>query len=251
MPQRFLKPGLTNSERWNSCDEMAENFYVRILTQVDDYGRVDGRPSVLLGACWSVWNDKHPDKVVTLQQVAGMLQQLAANFLIECYEVDGKKVVQVTQWTERIREGCREKWPANPNPQQTAATFGGILPSPSPVLVPVPAIDHTSTPPAAVGECVEFPAGKPNKGNANGARDLQLKLNSMFKRPEGTRWDPEEERLLIEVSRRDWRPEFPKLERFKRNEPEYFPQSVISLLSKWGPTLDRARNHKKPNGPDY
>ena len=98
-------------------------------------------------------------------------------------------------------------------------------------------------------ECVEFPAGKPNKGNANGARDLQLKLNSMFGRDD-SRWDPEDERLLVAIVQRpNWAAEFSKLEKFKDREPDYFPQSVGTLLNKWANTLDRAGRPPKPRQP--
>lgn len=132
MPQRFLKPGITNSDRWNTVLFDAQSLYIRILTLVDDYGRCDGRPAVLWGQCFAVWNEKHPKLAINLQQLAGMLQQLAAAKLVEIYTIDGKQVLQVTQWTERIREGCKEKWPANPHLQQPAADCCALLPSPPP-----------------------------------------------------------------------------------------------------------------------
>src|ERR1035437_3196677 len=111
MPQRFLRPGITNSERWNTVSFACQSFYIRILTHVDDYGRFDGRPAVLHGHCFSVWNEQNPKQQINLQQVEQMLQQLAAGFLIDWYDQEGKKVVQLVQWQERIREGTRSKWP--------------------------------------------------------------------------------------------------------------------------------------------
>ena len=122
MPQRFLRPQITNSERWNSIPWMTQSFYIRLLTIVDDYGRCDGRSSVLWGQLFAVWNEQHPENVITPQQVAQMSQECAADCtrLIELYEVEGKKVLQVTQWQERVREGAKEKWPKNPSPQESA-----------------------------------------------------------------------------------------------------------------------------------
>lgn len=136
MPQRFLRPGITNSERWNSVDALCQSFYIRILTRVDDYGRCDGRASVLLGECWSVWNERHPEEQIDLPAVRRMLQQLAAERLIELYEASGKTVLAITQWQERVREGSKEKWPANTNPQQSAATCSETLPPPPPPSPP-------------------------------------------------------------------------------------------------------------------
>jgi hypothetical protein len=135
MPQRFLKPGITNSDRWNSVTFASQSLYIRLLTEVDDYGRCDGRKAVILGNCFSVWNDRNPQSVINLQQVEQMLQELASIGLIETYESEGKQVIQITQWTERVRSGCREKWPKRPvseKLQQNPADSCGFLPSPSP-----------------------------------------------------------------------------------------------------------------------
>ena len=47
MPQRFLRPGITTSRRWNSLDWDSQSFYIRLLTLVDDYGRFDADPQLL------------------------------------------------------------------------------------------------------------------------------------------------------------------------------------------------------------
>jgi hypothetical protein len=140
MPQRFLRPGITTSERWNTVPFECQSFYIRILTLVDDFGCYDGRASVLWGACFPVWNELHPDNPITLQQVAAMSQQLAAENLIEIYESEGKIVLQVTQWQERVREGSKRKWPKKQKSQQVAASRSVLLPpSPSPTPSPTPA----------------------------------------------------------------------------------------------------------------
>lgn len=129
MPQRFLRPGITNSERWNSVSWECQSLFIRILTLVDDYGRCDGRPPVLTGQCFSVWNALHPESPCNLQQVEQMLQQLAASRLIQRYTADEKTVIQVTQWQERIREGVKERFLENPNKTALAASCSKLLPS--------------------------------------------------------------------------------------------------------------------------
>src|SRR5678815_1551782 len=98
MPQRFLKPGITNSERWNSVSWKAQSLYIRILTVVDDYGRYDGRSAVIHGICLSIYNATHPEAPVELQETDKMLQELASHKLVALYEAEGKIVVQLTQW---------------------------------------------------------------------------------------------------------------------------------------------------------
>jgi hypothetical protein len=153
MPQRFLRPGIRNSERWNSVPFDCQSLYIRLLTLVDDYGRHDGRPAVIHGECFAVWNEQNPKQAIDLAHFRRMLQQLAATpaNLIRLYEADGKQVLQILQWEERIREGTKEKWPKAPpieNPQQLAATCSNLLPPspppspsspPSPVVASLPA----------------------------------------------------------------------------------------------------------------
>lgn len=150
MPQRFLRPGITNSERWNSVSFACQSLYVRILTLVDDYGRFDGRPSVIWGHCFAVWNEQNPDHPVDLQQVREMLQQLAAQKLILCFTSEGKQTLQVFQWQERIREGCRSKWPEPPS----AAGCSDLPPSPP---TPAPAPTNTEGP-VTIEEALKFGA---------------------------------------------------------------------------------------------
>ena len=124
MPQRFLRPGIRNSARWNSVSFESQSTFIRVLTLVDDYGRCDGRASVVLGECFSVWNEQHPGHEMTSAGIRSALQELADAELVDIYDVpaDGKRVLQILQWEERIRDGAKEKWPKNDNPQQSAAT---------------------------------------------------------------------------------------------------------------------------------
>lgn len=157
MPQRFLRPGITNSELWNSVSFPAQSLFIRIITLVDDYGRYDGRSTVLWAHCFAVWNEKQPNQEITLQEFDKLLQEIAAVHLIDLYEVSGKRILQVSQWLERVREGTKEKWPKNPTcsePLRNPAESCGILPpppspspSPSPARAPSePAFPEVATP---------------------------------------------------------------------------------------------------------
>ncbi len=135
VPQRFLRPGIRTSVRWNSASRNAQALYVALLTLVDDYGRYDGRPSVLCGDAFSVWNELNPDSAINPQEVAALSCDLMRIGLADFYEVDGKKYVQLVQWQERVRQGAKEKYPPNPNPQESAGIRSVPLPpksSPSP-----------------------------------------------------------------------------------------------------------------------
>lgn len=125
MPQRFLRPGITNSDRFNSVPFDSQSLFVRLLTIVDDFGRCDGRTAVVSAMCFAVWNEINPEDRRNLQQVERILQQLEKVQLIERYESLGKRVLQITQWQERIRTGVKERWPCR-NLQQD---YGELLPT--------------------------------------------------------------------------------------------------------------------------
>lgn len=167
MPQRFLRPGITTSDRWNRVGFRAQSLYIRILTIVDDYGRCDGRASVIHGHCFSVWNENNQDREITPQETLALLNALAAQFLVDVYEVDGKKVMQVTQWQERIRDGAKEKWPANPIPQDSAAERSKAPPSSTTTTT------TTSPPPPPISNRGPDVALN-GKLTSNGARALDL-----------------------------------------------------------------------------
>lgn len=168
MPQRFLRPGITNSELWNAVSWEAQSLFIRILTLVDDFGQYDARPAIIWGHCYQIWNELHPDAAINLQQVAQMLQQLAASNLIEVRRTkSGKQYLQVTQWKERVRDGCKPRWSdgeaGEVQLQQLAATCSNLLPPSS------PSTSSSSSPPpstagraeASINPDVEFPAGFP------------------------------------------------------------------------------------------
>ena len=159
MPQRFLRPGIRNSDRWNRCDERAQGLFVRLLTIVDDYGRYDGRPAVLLGDCYSVWNANNPKCQHDVSTVTALCEQLANNGLVHFYNTpDGKCFLQIAQWIERPR--VKSKWPEPVSTMLAPCchSAGTVLspcppsspspsPSPSPLVVDkiIPLIESETT----------------------------------------------------------------------------------------------------------
>lgn len=97
MPQRFLRPGITTSDRWNACSWKAQSLYIRIMTLVDDYGRYDGRLPILHAHCFPLRNDIKP------QETAALVDELSKEGLVELYKVDGKDYLQMLKWQERTR----------------------------------------------------------------------------------------------------------------------------------------------------
>jgi len=58
MPVRLLREGILDSEAVNSLSPEAEVFYRRLMSVVDDFGRFDGRTSVLRGRLYALQLEK-------------------------------------------------------------------------------------------------------------------------------------------------------------------------------------------------
>jgi hypothetical protein len=250
MPQRFLKPGLRTSERWNAVSREAQALYIGLLTLVDDYGRYDGRVSVIWSECFAVWNDQNPQNIVTQERAAKLCQELHTSDLVAIYEVNGKRFLQFANWTERARGKSRWPDPVAGNPLRFPAESCGILPpSPSPQSSPAPAPASPPSPSVAVIAPRVIPQSKPKPALTPDALSfLRETLNREYRRPETSRWSCAEEGLLAEVSRRDrCKLELAEIIEYRgRLEPadlKFFPQSVARLLEKWDQMLDQARNY--------
>lgn len=118
MPQRFLRPGITTSELWNACTFPAQSLYVRLLTLVDDYGRFDGRASVIQGYCFALRSDMKIEKVRLL------IEELCQNGLIQAYSVEEKEFIRILKWAERARGAS--KYPAPPDEDHEGEPSGTI-----------------------------------------------------------------------------------------------------------------------------
>ncbi len=157
MPQRFLRPGLTTSQRFNSASWHAQIFYVRILTLVDDFGRYDAEPRLLRSHAFPFGDPT--GKEIPVKTVENICKQLSVNALIAFYQdKDGKKYLQVLRWQERPRAE-KSKYPPLDNTceQMFANDSKCSLPSPSSSPLPLhPRQRHNgSVEPATLQEWLE------------------------------------------------------------------------------------------------
>ena len=275
MPQRFLRPGIRNSARWNSVSRTAQVLYVGILTLVDDYGQFDGRVSVIHGECFSVWNDFHQDNPQESAATRCALQELAAASMIEIWtNKEGKLVMEVTQWQERVREGAKRKWGIRRNPQESAGIRSAILPPPPPPPPPPsPSPSPSSAPPPNVvvsSDCAIAPEKEPEAGKTDAKaffaklrKDIASEPNpepvedrsieafkgviGTFLKRSKTSWSYDEEYLAAEVVRRDWVSEWKEIRRYLDDLPDNKRQfepalrGFKKLITEWSSVLDRAR----------
>ena len=97
MPQRFLKPGIVSSKKWDGLSWIGQSFYVRLIPLVDDFGRYQADPVLLRNQCFPLRED------IRTSQVLELCHEVAGAQLAIFYKADGKNYVQLTNWTERAR----------------------------------------------------------------------------------------------------------------------------------------------------
>lgn len=85
MPSRLLREGILDSEAVNALTFPAEVFYRRLMSVVDDYGRYDGRPSVLRAKLYPLKVDK-----VRESDIERWVAECVTAGLVGTYTADGK-----------------------------------------------------------------------------------------------------------------------------------------------------------------
>lgn len=88
MPSRLLREGILDSEAVNKLTPAEEVFYRRLMSVVDDYGRFDGRPSVLRSRLYSLRIDG-----VKESAIVGWLDACERVGLVARYSSGGKPYI--------------------------------------------------------------------------------------------------------------------------------------------------------------
>lgn len=115
MPSRMIREGLLDSEKIRRAGELAEVLFMRLMLVADDYGRFDGRVSVICRRCWPVSGPTDED-------VLARLVALTEEGLVTTYEVDGKPFICIPNFKQRLRVKNPSKYPDPPNAGQMPDT---------------------------------------------------------------------------------------------------------------------------------
>jgi len=108
MPNRIIKESICTSGDIAQLAPMEEIFFYRLLVNCDDYGRMDGRASVLRARCFPLMLSKVSDAMVD-----GYLKKLAAVGMVRTYQAEDKDFVQVCSWDKHQQvRAKRSKYPA-------------------------------------------------------------------------------------------------------------------------------------------
>lgn len=106
MPNRILKESICTSENVDQLSAFEETVFYRLIVNCDDYGRMDGRPKILISKLF-------PLKEVRVKQMEDALRALTSAELVTLYTVDGKPFLQMKTWDKHQQMRAKKsKYPA-------------------------------------------------------------------------------------------------------------------------------------------
>lgn len=107
MPNRILKESICVSDSINALSPFEETVFYRLIVNCDDYGRFDGRISVIKNRLYPLKDD------LTLATVKSAIQKLVSEGMVVTYECMGKPYLYLPTWTthQSVR-AKRSKYPA-------------------------------------------------------------------------------------------------------------------------------------------
>lgn len=121
MPNRILKESIRESDSIDSLSWFQEVLFYRLIVSCDDYGRFDGRISVIKNRLFPLKDD------LTLKTVSAAIDKLVTAGLVVLYECDGKPYLYLPTWTahQNVR-AKRSKYPEPPDTCNTLHTSASI-----------------------------------------------------------------------------------------------------------------------------
>ena len=107
MPNRIIKESICKSDTIDSLTWFEEVLFYRLIVVCDDYGRFDGRPAIIKGACFPLKDD------ITKKHISEAINKLSTAGLVRGYEFQGRPYLQLTTWDchQQIR-AKKSKYPS-------------------------------------------------------------------------------------------------------------------------------------------
>lgn len=109
MPNRIIRENILSSERVGALGWAEEVFYRRLQSIVDDHGRYEASPQLLRSKCYPL----HTDKQVNARMVWQWLAECVKVGLVVCYDVAGKRYLEVLNFGQQKRTAS--KFPQPPS----------------------------------------------------------------------------------------------------------------------------------------
>lgn len=140
MPNRILKESICTSDSIDTLSWFEECLFYRLIVNCDDFGRFDGRTSVIKNRLFPL------KESITLKNVSAAINNLARAGLVMPYECDGKPFLYLPSWNEH--QNVRAKRSKYPEPSgvntddckcmQMHANVPVIQSNPNPIRNPNP-----------------------------------------------------------------------------------------------------------------
>lgn len=134
MPDRIVRVGILTSDAVNSLSWAGEVFYRRLMSVVDDFGRYDGRTSVLRAALYALKVDR-----VSEPDIGKWIRECEEAGLVRRYTVDSKPFLELPKFGQKVR-AAKSKWPGPP----TSANTCQQMSADAPVVVDVSVFEDDS-----------------------------------------------------------------------------------------------------------
>ena len=116
MPNRIIKESICTSDTIDRLSPEEEIFFYRLIVNCDDYGRIDARPQILRAKCFPLRLDQVDDC-----KVIDWLYKLEEVGLVQIYEVDSRKYIQIVTWNDH--QQIRAKKSKYPAPDDSLKSF--------------------------------------------------------------------------------------------------------------------------------
>lgn len=107
MPNRIIREGWLESEPINTLGPAEEVFFLRLCLRADDFGRYHGNPTLLRSNLFPLRDD------LRNTDIPRWLAACEKAGLIRCYEVAGKRYLEIQKFDQRTRARV-SKFPAPP-----------------------------------------------------------------------------------------------------------------------------------------
>lgn len=109
MPDRILRSAILTSDRVNAVSWGAEVFYRRLMSVVDDFGRFDGRASILRANIYAL-------KLASVSEsdIGKWIRECEEAALVRLYQVENRPYLEIPRFNQRMR-ATASKWPAPPS----------------------------------------------------------------------------------------------------------------------------------------
>ena len=105
MPNRIIRENILTSDRVDALSYEAEVFYRRLMSVVDDYGRFDGRLSIIRARLYPLRLDKVKDILISK-----WMDECVKAGVIVAYQVNKSPYIELLRFGQKIR--AESKWPS-------------------------------------------------------------------------------------------------------------------------------------------